>query len=288
MVSSIPRLGRISAVLRKVSRRPSSVANSNISELFHALARLPDYKNNVPVYFKIYDPEIERKAFFNEIIGYQTARLFGLPVPGDVRVCACRHDLVPAHSHARSLRSSEEAPYLPGLASVDANPKGVIQISGQGVSPILLNELRSWKFLTKVAALDELLLNVDRHYKNLHRIGAHKFILIDHERILDGYQWTTEVLTEKMNRASTANHIASFVTEATDAETQNRMIQMGVDYAQSLEITEQSLNIECAQLDSFCQLKPGTTKYVLELINARLDKLAEFLFYHVKAGQLFQ
>ena len=275
-------------MLRQVRRRPSSVATSNVSEVFHALARLPDYTNNVPVYFKIYDPEIERKAFFNEIIGYQTARLFGLPVPGDVRVCACRYHLVPAHSHARSLRSTKESHYLPGLASVDANPKGAIQISGQGVSPILLNELRSWKFLTKVAALDELLLNVDRHYKNLHRIGENKFILIDHERILAGYEWTVDTLAENMNRSSTANHIAAFVAEATDAETQNQMVQMGVDYARDLEITERSLNIECAQLDSFCQLKPGTTKYVLELMNSRLDRLAEFLFYHLKAGQLFQ
>ncbi len=283
-----PRLGQIATVLGVERRRPSSVASTHNSVLFRALARLPEYEDYVPVYFKVFDPKFQRKAFFNEILGHRAAQLVGLPTPADVKVCACRRDLVPSPSRALDVRSADDSPYLAGLASVDANPRGLIQIVGQGFSPRLRAELQAWPHLAEVAVLDELLLNVDRNYKNLHRVAAGDFVLIDHEKILGGVEWQLKTFREQITATSSANHIAGFIAEDTSAETQNYMMQVGINYARRLEFNEQSLGIECAQLDSLCHLKPGTTSEIIDLLDTRRSKLPELLFHHLKMAQLFQ
>lgn len=171
---------------------------------------------------------------------------------------------------------------------MDSNPRGPTQVVGYGLSPRLRAELQGWEHLPEVAVLDELLMNVDRTWKNLHRVAPEQFILIDHEKILGGPQWKLDALKKRMMTASSANHIATFIAESTPGETRNRMIQIGVDYATNVEFTEQSLNIDCDQLDSLCRLQPGTTAQILKLIDQRRKKLPNLLFHHLQMEQLLQ
>lgn len=102
-----PRLGQIAAVLNLERRRASSVESTPSSELFRAMARLYPHPHNLPVFFKVFDPSVQGKAHFNEILGHQAALQVGLPVPPEVRVCACRRDLFPHPS--RALRTDRRS-----------------------------------------------------------------------------------------------------------------------------------------------------------------------------------
>ena len=288
------RIGLISTVLNPVARHPTSVRQSRRSVIYRALADLPDFKDYVPVVFKIFSPDLQRKAFFNEILGYRIARLFELPVPADVRVCACPRHILPPASKALNqrrdsdLQSDEQLQFIPGLASVDATPKVLQQLLKDRASSVLQAELQGWERLPEVAVLDELLINIDRTISNLCRVAPGQFIPIDHEQILGGPKWNIHTLKKLSNAPSYANHIASFISDHTPKSTQDRMMEIAVHHARHLHLDEQTLEIEYAQMDSLCLLGKGSTRQVIGLLNGRCKKLPELLFHHLRYGQLFQ
>ena len=281
------RIGQIATVTSLEPRRASSVGSTHNSEMFRGLARLPGYARTVPVFFKVFDPGVQSKALFNEILGYQVARGRGLPVAPDALVCACARSLIPLPSKVITARPASLSPYIAGLGSVDANPRSASQTTRYGFTPQLVSELQSWEYLPEVAALDELLVNTDRHYQNLHRIAKGKFLVIDHEAVFGGPTWTLEGLRRQLQAPSPGNHIADFIAQHTGAEIQNRMMQAGLEW-RTLDFSAKELDIVPRQLDSLLQLEPGTTEDIIGLLNARCARLPELLFHHIRAFQLFQ
>lgn len=281
------KIPHIATILKQVRRRPSSLRGSRPSAIYRALASWPGAKNHLPVFFKIFDPRLQNKAFFNELLCNRLAKAVGLPVPDDVRLCACKKALMIGPRRFMDNRDPDSE-WIAGVASVDADPKGVIQLIRSGPDRLLEAELHRWRHLAKVAVFDELILNVDRNRNNLHRIGKGQFILIDHVDAFGGPDWKLEDLEKRLKKPSAKNDVANFIAESSNEDTKAQMLIIADHFARNLEITGGFLDIDFLAFDRLYQLEDGTTQSIVDLLNRRRAILPEMLFYHLKAGQLFQ
>lgn len=282
--------GFIAAILAKHPRRSSSVVSNNRhgSEVYRAIVTRPGIHGHVPVYYKIFRPESQPTALFNEIFSYKLVRKLGFPCPDDVWFCSCKKALIIGPTRCLDGRDPA-SPWLRGVASVDLNPRGIIQVMSYK-SRLFQVELLGWPLLAKAAALDEWILNTDRHGQNLlPRIGKEKFALIDHDKAFGGPGWSIQELANKLQKPAPSNQLASFISES-QGDTGQRLKSEMITYATQLskiEVTESFIGYEFDRLDVDCGLEIGTTEQVVRLLNSRKSRISEFLMHHITAGEMF-
>jgi hypothetical protein len=279
------QIGHIVSIIGKHRRRPSSLTSSRTSEVYTALAAVPRAKQHLPVYYKIFLPHLQSTAIFNELFCYRLFGALDMPVPNDVSMMPCKKNQIIGPSRCLENRDPD-SDWMAGVASVNLNPRRVVQLSLP--TKLIVPELLAWPYLAKTAVIDELVVNVDRNRGNLHRLGKNQFVLIDHEKALGGPGWTLETLRVTLNNPSTHNDVANFVAECGDQDLRTRMLDAASDYATRLKITEDLIQIGFDALDKTCGLQAGTTEEVVRLLNIRCKRLPQFMFHHVRLGQLFQ
>lgn len=277
--------GHIVSLLGKHRRRPSSLTSSTASEVYRALAALPWAKQRLPVVYKIFLQQVQSTALFNELFCHRLFASLDIPVPDDVCMVPCRKNQIIGPSRFLENRDPD-SDWIAGVASVDLNPRRVIQLAAP--TKLIISELLAWPHLAKAAVLDELVLNIDRNQGNLHRLGRNRFVLIDHEKAFAGPAWTLAKLMETLNIPSTHNDFANFIAECGDQDLRTQTLNVADDYAANLEITEKLIRMSFDTLDQTCSLRAGTTKEVVRLLNLRCRKLPQFMFHHIKLGELFQ
>jgi hypothetical protein len=279
------QIGHIVSIIGKHRRRPSSLTSSRGSEVYRALAALPRVKQYLPVYYKIFPQHLQSTAIFNELFCYRLFAALDMPVADDVCMMPCRKNQIIGPSRCLENRDPN-SDWMAGIASVDLNPRRVAQLPVP--TELMLAELLAWPALTKAAVLDELLLNVDRNCGNMHRLGKNRFVLIDHEKAFGGPAWNLEKLRLRLKSPSTHNDLANFIAECGDQDLSTHMLSAADHYATTLQITEILIRIGFDELDRTCGLQAGTTEEIVRLLNVRCKKLPEFIFHHIRQGQLFQ
>jgi hypothetical protein len=253
--------------------------------VYVAIAAAAGSPGHVPVFYKIFRSNLQNTAIFNEIFGCHLARAIGLPVPGEVGLCPCRKSLFVGPSRCLEDRDPG-SPWIRGVASIDENPRGVVQIVRPN-SEQFKTELLHWEHLPKAAVFDEWVLNIDRNSYNVLRTAKNSFVLIDHEMLLGGPSWDRRSLSEKLRLPSSSNHLANFVAESTDQMARVEMMSIATHFAANGDLSEEFLGVGFSALDAECGLAEGTTKQVVELLNQRRKRLPEFMMRHLMLGQLW-
>lgn len=142
-----------------------------------------------PFYVKIYpDEEGRSRGLANEITGYVLANRFGLPQPETA--CVIRAPLknlqlaqAPRrHAWLRELARTRQT--YPAFCTQAMQAPTPWHHYGGKVTDALRNDLRKWPDAAKAMAFDEIITNLDRNLRNLLRVGAGQYALIDHGRLV--------------------------------------------------------------------------------------------------------
>ena len=284
-----PSIGQISTLIRARTRRPSSVSPDHPSIVFFGFARIPGYEPaHVPVFFKLFRIELQKRALFNELLGHRVAQACGLPVSQFVCECVCPREVVPLEHLSYTRRATLKSPFISGVASVDADARTPMQSVRDNGNQTINTELWLWPYLPATAVVDELLLNLDRHLSNIHRVGKREFVLIDHERVLGGLEWDLPTLSKRTKQLSPANYVATFIAEDAPPDVQGETMRLAQAYAERLQFTEASLQMNFSKFDSQCHQESGTTEAVVNLLNERCKLLPQLILQHMEYRHLLR
>jgi hypothetical protein len=78
--------------------------------------------------------------------------------------------------------------------AVEGGKGALVSLGGRSKNQ-LRQDLLKWSDLPRVLAFDDAVANVDRHNNNLLRLGKHKYVLIDHGRLVHSLgNWSIEDL----------------------------------------------------------------------------------------------
>jgi hypothetical protein len=265
------KIGYVQSVTRKLTYDSSGGSG----ETFAVLARLPGQARASPAYFKV-SPEGVRPTFVaNELLANKVALLRGLPVP-ETTVCVCRLDQLVCKGATLRLNGSNDPEYIRGVASLDNVPHHLKQRHSDP------NELMLWPYISESAVFDELMLNVDRTRDNLLRLGPRNYLLIDHEKILGGPDWTIESLGARIRMASRQNHIADFIVSNHNDITIRKMINIASEYAKDFQIPGQ-IAFEVSEMTG---LTRSILIQVIELLNARAKLLPSLISHYLRQADM--
>jgi hypothetical protein len=163
------------------------------------MLRHPALDEAQPFYAKLYPDELGRsRALVNEVVGYVLADRWALPQPG----YGCLHrvplkkmdlsSLPKHHGWLKDVVRKKPTATWPAFCTQALNAKTPYHHYGPDAAEALRADLYRWQTLHKTLAFDDIVANIDRHFKNLLRLGAALYALIDHGRLVtaDGH-WLT-------------------------------------------------------------------------------------------------
>lgn len=253
-----------------IERRVSGLLSAGHCPVFDALARNPN-GNIEEVYFKL----VENRGILNELIAPRIAEHFKIPV-AETYACGCPEQLLAEHMLSSRVDNDE---YRRGVASVAAS---AVRYYGADALVKLERDLLEWKKLPQAAVFDELIMNTDRNFQNVLRLGSGNFILIDHEQALGGPE---NILNARaFQYPSDANYLASLVFNSGHEFTIKRMYSI----AESFSDTADKLFIdEMDTLDLVAKLPSGSAEQLVVLIKQRAKRLVEFLGHHRAMNDMF-
>lgn len=262
-----------------VARKLRAGLSSGACETFAVIANWPNRARPVPAYFKVSTPDVQQKLILNELLANRIAVLRNLPVP-EACPCACRKEFLRDKGAGNCLTGRDDSPFIAGIATLDANPHHVKQ--GVFPGPKLEHELLKWRHCAELSVFDELLWNVDRTYQNLLRIGSGDYVIIDHDRVLGGANWTPESLVEMMKQPSNANQLADLIVRSQDQVTLYRMLKIAEEYAKKFQIPEALANTLAIQ----ARIDHALARLIIDLLNHRIKNLPALLASYVRKQQL--
>lgn len=157
----------------------------------------------VKAFVKMYpDDEYGRKGMANEIAGYLVAEACDLPRSDFAFVAGIPLERLadggPTWIRVRTQDAKErgERVTYPAFCTkaVDGGLSALVAL-GQRDSNLLRQDLLKWRDLPRALAFDDGIANADRHNNNLLRLGKHKYVLIDHGRLVHSLgNWSIEDL----------------------------------------------------------------------------------------------
>jgi len=262
-----------------ISERVIGTSSEGHCFTYRGIATHPITNQVVEVYFKIFDPVTESKGMYNELFAYYAGLNFNLPV-AETFICGCRVSQLPGPLPSWIQQLDREA-FCSGIASVNAKPISIRQL--RSTPDLFVSDLLSCKNLPSLVAFDEVIMNRDRTIQNLIRTNCNQYALIDHEQIFGSPSWDVESLKNKADEV-VGNGLATLIFESTDELLKARTKKIANDFKDINKLTVYDIPEE---LENLCNLPKGTTKFLVQFVNERINILPRLLHRHDIASQLF-
>lgn len=268
--------GYVNTIIRKLRAGSSSGA----CETFSVVMDWPNRSRPVPAFLKLIDPTMQQKLIVNELLGNRIAMLRNLPV-ADTCPCACKEEYLRAKGAQKCIVGRDDSPFISGVASLDANPhqpKQYIFLNPEKYA----NEILRWRYVAEAAVFDELMCNRDRTRDNLLRTGPREFLLIDHDQVLGGTEWTRESLPIILSKATGSNHLADLIIQFQDEIACRRMMKVSQEYANNFIIPREHSKMLARE----CRIPIDLIEFIIDLLNQRMKLLPEIIAGYMRMNQL--